>query len=177
MANTKTDAAAEAAEKKTAAEAAEKKAAAEAAEKKAAAEAAEKEAEALEKTNAAAEEDLAAVPGDVYVFANLKQDQSFRLSDGEVVTIRGFTVSGLRKPGGGFFAGGKYGVTPVPEDKWREVMRVYGKMKIFLNGLVFDAPSLERGQAMARERGGLRHGYEPVDPESQRTKTSPKAED
>jgi hypothetical protein len=50
-------------------------------------------------------------------------------------------------------------------------------MKIFQNGLVFAAPSLERGKAMARERGGLRHGYEPVDPDSARAKTTPKTEE
>jgi hypothetical protein len=135
----------------------------------------DQEAEALEKTNA--EQAPEGSPGDLYVFANIQRGMSFKLPGGEVVTIRGFPVSGLKKPGGGFFAGGKYGVTAVPTDTWREVMRIYGKMRIFQSGLVFDAPTVERGEAMARERGGLRHGYEPVDPASSRTKTAPKTED
>lgn len=141
--------------------------------KKAEEEAAEKLAEALEKDNA----DMAAIPeisGDVaYVFANLQTGQKFTLPDGTVVTIDGMSVSNLKKPGGGFFAGGKYGVTPIPADQWKEIVRIYGKMKIFQNGLVFAAETMERGKAMARERGGLRHGFEPVDPNSERAKTKP----
>lgn len=148
-----------------------------AASEKKASEAAEKLAEALEKDNA----DTAAIPeisGDVaYVFANLQTGQKFTLPDGTVVTIDGVSVSNLKKPGGEFFAGGKYGVTPIPADQWKELVRVYGKMKIFQNGLVFAASSMERGKAMARERGGLRHGYEPVDPESNRAKTRPKKDE
>ena len=68
-------------------------------------------------------------------------------------------------------------MTKVPAEQWAQVKKIYGEMKIFRNGLVFDAATLERGKAMARERGGLRHGYEPVDPNSTRVKTQPKTEE
>lgn len=113
----------------------------------------------------------------VYVFANLQSGQSFKLPDGSTVTISGVPVSRLKGVDGQSFAGGKYGVTKVPAEQWAQVVKIYGKMKIFQNGLVFDAPTMERGKAMARERGGLRHGYEPVDPNSDRAKTKPKTEE
>ncbi len=119
----------------------------------------------------------------VYVFANLQSGQSFRLPPGPAcpngadVAINGLPVSRLRGLDGRPLEGGRHGVTTVPAAQWAEVLRLYGKMQIFRNGLVFDAPSLERGKAMARERGGLRHGYEPVNPLSGRVKTKPKSED
>jgi hypothetical protein len=149
----------------------------------------EAQAESLEKTNTApaapAEESPKKPRGkaagggnnNLYVFAALKQPQSFRLADGRVMTINGFPVSSLRQPGGGFFAGGKYGVTQVPAGQWEQVMKIYGQMKIFKSGLIFSAPSLERGQDMARERGSLRHGFEPIDPNSSRAKTQPNSRD
>ena len=109
----------------------------------------------------------------VFVFANLPNAQSFKLGGGTVITVDGMTVSRLKKPGGGFFPGGKYGITPVNRDAWAEVERIYGKMRMFQNKLVFAADSVEAGKARARELGGLRHGYEQVDPLSDRVKTSP----
>ncbi len=129
------------------------------------------EMEAMEAANSPAPPQAAA--GQVYVFANLESGQSFVLPSGEVVTIQGMSVSSLRRPEGGFYPGGKYGITPVDAAKWAEVVRVYGKMKMFESGLVFAAETIERGQAMARERGGLRHGFEPIDPTSRRVKTKP----
>lgn len=135
--------------------------------------------DALDKDNADTQNVAETVAGSevVYVFANLQSGQSFKLSDGSTVTIAGVPVSRLKGVDGQSFAGGKYGVTKVPAEQWNEVMKIYGKMKIFVNGLVFAASSLERGKAMARERGGLRHGYEPVDPTSDRAKTTPKTEE
>lgn len=112
---------------------------------------------------------------DVYVFANLDSGQEFKLSDGSTVRIEGVPVSSLKKPGGGFFPGGKYAVTLVNADKWAEVEKTYGSMRMFQTKLVFSAPTLEKGRAMARELGGLRHGFEQVDPENdRRSKTTPK---
>ena len=123
-------------------------------------------------------QDVIPAGGDsVYVFANLQNGQCFQLLDGSTVVIEGMPVSRLKGLDGQSFTGGKYGVTPVPAAQWDAVMQTYGTMKIFQSGLVFAAPSLERGKAMARERGGLRHGYEPVDPTSNRTKSSPKTEE
>jgi hypothetical protein len=115
----------------------------------------------------------------VHVFANLQSGQSFRLPasaacpDGSSLTVSGLPVSRLKGLDGSSFAGGKYGLTKVPADQWAQILKIYGKMNIFRNGLVFAASSLERGKAMARERGGLRHGFEPVDPDSGRAKTRP----
>lgn len=128
------------------------------------ADAQEQRVENLERTNADTGE-LEPVSGNVvYVFANLPNGQKFSIGRGKIVTIDGFTVDGLRNSGGGF-AGGKYAVTMVPADDWREIMRVYGNMRMFKSGLVFAADSIREGEAMARERGGLRHGWEPADPE------------
>lgn len=132
-------------------------------EQAAADDAAEQRAETLEQDNADTTEIKTVTGNVVYVFANLPNGQSFNLGK-KTVTINGLTVDRLRTPDGSF-AGGKYGVTVVAADDWFEVMRRYGKMRMFQSGLVFDAPTLERGEAMARERGGLRHGWEPADPE------------
>lgn len=138
---------------------------------------AETNAEALEKDGALELDDEALAADNVlYVFANLPTGQSFKLGDGSVVTVEGMSVSRLKKPGGGFFSGGKYGITPVPRDAWGEVERIYGQMRMFQNKLVFAADTLEAGKARARELGGLRHGYEPVDPNSDRVKSTPKDE-
>ena len=48
---------------------------------------------------------------------------------------------------------------------------------MFKTGIVFAADSLEEGKAMARERGGLRHGFEQIDPNSNRVKSTPKTEE
>ncbi|MDR0339545.1 MAG: hypothetical protein LBH65_04640 [Desulfovibrio sp.] len=143
-------------------------------------EAAKKAADVLDKDNAdtrAAAASGTAGSDVVYVFANLQSGQLFLLPDGVKVVIEGMPVSRLKGVDGQSFAGGKYGVTKVYAAQWARVKKIYGKMKIFQSGLIFDAPSIERGKAMARERGGLRHGHEPVDPLSQRVKTMPKTED
>ena len=122
----------------------------------------EMKAETLEQTNA----DTQDLPGDmlgmVYVFANLPSGQSFALPNGEVVTIEGMTIDNLR--GAATFAGGKYAVTPVSANNWKQIQKIYGEMRMFKSGLVFAADTIVNGEAMARERGGLRHGLEPVDP-------------
>jgi len=136
----------------------------------------EKTAEALDKDNAIAPGAASAEGGDVvYVFANLPSGQNFKLPDGQVVTIDGMPVSNLLGVDGKPFFGGKYGVTVVDAGKWAVVKKIYGKMRMFQSGLVFDAPTEKAGLAMARERGGLRHGYEPIDPLT--TKTKPNKED
>lgn len=99
----------------------------------------------------------------VYVYANLPDGQTFLLGRKEV-SIKGYTIDKLRLPGGYFIPGGKYEVNVVNKSDWDEVMRLYGKMKIFTSGLVFYAPSREIGDAMAKERESLRHGLEPLDP-------------
>jgi len=137
----------------------------------------EKIAEQLETEGVITDEAIEAPKGGanvVYVFANLPNAQSFKLGDGKVITITGMPISKLKTPGGGFFAGGKYGVTVVENaDDWKEVVRIYGNMSMFKNGIIFAASSLEEGKVMARRSGSLRHSFEPVDPGSKRTKSKP----
>lgn len=112
----------------------------------------------------------------VYVFANLPTAQNFKLGAGVTITINGMPASTLKKPGGGFFSGGKFGVTTVAREDWEEVLRVYGHMRMFKVGLVFAADTLDGGTAQSSELGSLRHGYEQVDPASKRTKSTPATE-
>ena len=134
------------------------------------------QAEGLDSDNVGDDEVDGASGDDMYVFANLQNAQSFKIGE-KTVTINGMPVSNLKKPGGGFFPGGKYGVTAVPAADWKEVMQVYGNMRMFKTGIVFAADSIEEGKAMARERGGLRHGFEQIDPNSNRVKSTPKDEE
>ncbi len=102
----------------------------------------------------------------VFVFVNLPHGQIFDLPQGRHVALAGWPVSQLLGPHGEHLPGGRYGLTEVPVDHWNEVLRLYGEMAVLKSGLIFAAPSRKEGEAMARERGGLRHGLEPVDPET-----------
>ena len=133
----------------------------------------EQTAEELEKNNVDIT-GIEAAAGKVYVFANLPTGQRFKLKSGREVEISGLPVSRLIKPGGGSFSGGKYAVTAMDADDWKEVVRTYGKMSMFKNRIIFAAGTPEEGQALARGLGGLRSGFEPVDPE--KAKTQPKSD-
>lgn len=109
----------------------------------------------------------------VYVFANLPNSQSFKIGDDTVINVQGMSVSNLTKPDGSFYSGGKFGVTTVKRDDWLEVERIYGQMRMFQSKIIFAADTLEEGNARARELGGLRHGFEQVDPNSTRVKSIP----
>lgn len=109
----------------------------------------------------------------VYVFANLENGQKFKLPSGEEVVIQGMPVSKLKDYNGNAIPGGKYGVTKVNASAWEQVVRIYGTMRMFKNNLVFSAASLKEGKAQARTLGGLRHGFEQIDPNSERTKSTP----
>lgn len=104
-------------------------------------------------------------PGMIHVFANLPTGQIFQLPKGDgtyrKIEIAGYSVSDLKR---NRERCGQFGITPVKEDDWKEIVRIYGKMSMFKSGLVFAAPSVDDGLAMARERGDLRHGYEQLDP-------------
>lgn len=111
---------------------------------------------------------------EIYVFANLPYAQSFSLPDGRKIKIEGVPVSDLKNADGTPIAGGKYGITAIDASEWNHIKKIYGNMRMFESGLVFDAPSVERGQAMAKERSALRHSLEPADPA--RAKTTPASE-
>lgn len=134
------------------------------------------QAESLGDDNISVDEVESSGNNNVYVFANLQNKQSFRLGS-KIVTIDGMPVSKLVTPGGGFFAGGKYGVTSVPADDWKEVLRLYGRMRMFQTGIVFAAKSIEEGKAITKDYIDVRHGFEQIDPNSKRVKSTPKTED
>lgn len=106
----------------------------------------------------------------VFVFANLPHGQAFDLPHGRQVVLQGWPVSELLGPHGERLPGGEFGVTEVNADHWEEVLRLYSEMAVLKSGLIFAAPSRKEGQAMARERASLRHGLEPVDPETLATR-------
>lgn len=136
------------------------------------------ESEALENGGASLEVTGEASADSVFVFCNNNIGIIFKLDTGETVEIAGMPVSNLKRPDGGAFPGGKYGITRVDAQKWESLQRTYGGMKLFKNELIFAAPTLERGKAMARERSGLRHGMEQINPDKdRRVKSSPKSDD
>jgi hypothetical protein len=92
---------------------------------------------------------------DVFVFAAITPGQAFMVR-GKRVVIGKASVEG--------YAGvSKFSCTRVDKGDWDEILRLYGKMKMFSSGHVFSAPTYEDGSYMARERSRLRHGLEPVD--------------
>ena len=77
-------------------------------------------------------------PGYVTVFANLHNAHEFNLPDGSVLTIKGYPVSRLVGPDGQALPGGVYGETyGVKAEDWEYVLKTYGDMDMFKNGLVF----------------------------------------
>ncbi|HJA08904.1 MAG TPA: hypothetical protein H9962_06920 [Candidatus Mailhella merdigallinarum] len=115
--------------------------------------------------------------GYVYVYANLPSGQIFALPDGGKVEIKGVPASLLRGPEGERLKGGKYGVTRVKKNEWDAVLRLYGTMAIFRNGLVFATGSEFDGGEEAHQRRDLRHGFEPLDPRGKKVKTTPAERD
>ncbi len=106
----------------------------------------------------------------LFVFANLPHGQSFNLSGGREITLAGHPVSQLLGPNGEALPGGEYGVSEISASDWSEILRLYGDLAVLKSGLIFTATSRKEGQAMARERKALRHGLEPVNPESTLTR-------
>lgn len=106
----------------------------------------------------------------LFVFANLPHGQSFSLPGGREVTLAGHPVSQLLAPSGEALPGGEYGVSEISASDWSEILRLYGDLAVLKSGLIFTATSRKEGQAMARERKTLRHGLEPVNPESTLTR-------
>ena len=111
----------------------------------------------------------------VFVYANLPSGQAFRLPKGQTVTINGHPISQLTGPNGEKLPAGQYGVTEVDAEQWAEVERIYGEMTVMKSGLIFAAASREIGDDMAVERQGLRHGLEPIDPDTTTTKPDTEA--
>ena len=109
----------------------------------------------------------------VYVYANLPSGQVFTLPDGGRVEIKGVPASLLRGPDGQRLKGGKYGVTRVRRAEWEAVLRLYGGMSLFRDGLVFAVNSEHDGGQEAHGRRDMRHGFEPLDPAGKKVKPTP----
>ncbi|MEG2172369.1 MAG: hypothetical protein RRY29_03815 [Desulfovibrionaceae bacterium] len=106
----------------------------------------------------------------VFVYANLPNGQSFRISAGRTVTLEGYPVSKLVDDMGNALPAGQYGITELPAEDWQQVEKLYGQLTVMQSGIIFTAQSREQGDAMAAERCGLRHGVEPIDPATTATK-------
>lgn len=107
--------------------------------------------------------------GIVFVYANLPAGQTFRLKNGQEVTIAGYPVSKLTDEAGNSLPAGQYGVTKLPAEVWSEIERVYGELTVMKSGLIFASTTPMDGEAIAEERKDLRHGLEPIDTNSTAT--------
>lgn len=111
----------------------------------------------------------AAVAGNtVTVALNHPVGIEFRLKDRRVVRLNG-NAENLRGMSQGHIPAGAYGLTVIPASDWEEVTAMYGRMRIFKNGLCFAHAAKSDTVAEAKEKSELRHGREAVDPEKTRT--------
>jgi hypothetical protein len=58
---------------------------------------------------------------------------------------------------------GRFGYTRIPAGKWEAIVKKYGSMAIFKNGLIYAEKSKDRAEDRAEDLAGTRHGLEPVD--------------
>ena len=105
----------------------------------------------------------------VAVALNRATGIQFALPDGRKVLVNGnaATLRGMEK---GILPVGAYGLTMVPAADWEYIKKTYGGMEIFQHGLIFAAERKADAVDEAAEKAELRHGIEPVDPESTTTK-------
>lgn len=105
----------------------------------------------------------------VCVALNRPLGLSFRLPDGRKVALNGngAPLAGKEK---GVLPVGTYGLTLIKRDVWDYILKTYGEMKVFKNGLCFATNSRAESEQEAASRNDLRNGFEPVDPK--RTVTS-----
>lgn len=105
----------------------------------------------------------------VAVALNRATGIQFALPDGRKVIING-NAAGLRGKEKGVLPVGAYGLTMVSASDWEYIKKTYGGMEIFQHGLIFAAQRKADADDEAAEKAELRHGLEPVDPESTTTK-------
>lgn len=111
----------------------------------------------------------------VTVCSNFPRDITF-----EAVDNRGKVVPVLIRGNGGHLRGkaagvlpiGAYGITTnVPKEAWEQIASVYKDDARFKNGLIF-ATTANRARAEAKERKGLRNGFEPVEEKQTKVKSN-----
>ena len=105
----------------------------------------------------------------VCVALNRPLGLSFRLPDGRKVALNGNGAPLVGKEKG-VLPVGTYGLTLINRDAWDYILKTYGEMKVFKNGLCFATNSRAESEQEAASRSDLRNGFEPVDPK--RTVTS-----
>ena len=100
----------------------------------------------------------------VVVALNRVQGIDYPMPDGRVVSIAG-SNAGLRGQMTGILPIGEFGLTEIAESDWLYIAKTWGEWKLFKNGLIFAQTKAEDAKAEAKEKAGLRHGFEPIDPE------------
>lgn len=119
-----------------------------------------------------ADDELLAEKNDtVCICCNLAHSVKFDIPEGNgrkhTVTINGNSVN-LRGQDRGVLPVGAYGITAnVPESDWEYIKSAHRDFPAIKKGLIF-ATKPSRARAEAKERKGLRHGLEPVDPQKAR---------
>jgi len=98
----------------------------------------------------------------------------FRLGKEHSVILRGNATDLIGKEKGILPMGG-FGLTQIRRDEWEEIKRVYGKMAIFRNGLIFAHEKKSYVEEESHEKEDLRHGFEPIEVEgpNKTSKTEP----
>ena len=108
----------------------------------------------------------------VVVCLNLAHSLVFDVGD-KKIKINGSNEK-LRGANEGILSIGKFGESIIDRQDWEEIVRQYGNMTIFRNGLIFAQNDTASARAKAKELKDTRHGLEPVDPKRTTTKEDSK---
>ena len=108
----------------------------------------------------------------VVVCLNLAHSLVFDVGD-KKIKINGSNEN-LRGANEGILSIGKFGESIIDRQDWEEIVRQYGNMTIFKNGLIFAQNDTASARAKAKELKDTRHGLEPVDPKRTTTKEDSK---
>lgn len=108
----------------------------------------------------------------VVVCLNLAHSLVFDVGD-KKIKINGSNEN-LRGANEGILSIGKFGESIIDRQDWEEIVRQYGNMTIFKNGLIFAQNDTASARAKEKELKDTRHGLEPVDPKRTTTKEDSK---
>lgn len=104
----------------------------------------------------------------VVVALNRPTGINFSMPDGRKVLING-NAADLRGEEKGVLPVGAFGLTTIDRDDWEYIKKTYGRMEVFENGLLFAAERKADALDEAEEKAELRHGLEPINPETANT--------
>lgn len=116
----------------------------------------------------AVKEESVTMTNNVVVCSNYPLDLKFRIGEKSVI-IKGNSSNLRGKAKGVLPTGGAFGITSVPTEAWEYIAKTYADAPYIKNGLVF-ASTAANARAEAKERAGLRHGFEPIDTTKTTTK-------